>query len=258
MRRLVKRPVASRGRYQGMVQILQYNRRFYGSALAAVALALLISPRLPPMWRVLLLSAAAPTLFWFCSSLLVSHYIYDRFPLYDLSWLARSLLQPPGRWVNIHAGLDEISNLLAALFPSAEGKVLDIYDPIEMTEPSIEQARRTTPASVQAIPADWRALPLPDNELDAVFLMFAAHELRRHEARVQLFRELARVLRDGGEVALVEHSRDWPNFLAFGPGFLHFFSKRAWRQAAEAAHLQVRTDFSLTPFVHVFIFRRIS
>ncbi len=246
-----------RGRYQGMIQILLFNRRFYGSAVAALALVLLISPRVPPMWRVLLLSAAAPTLFWLCSSLLVSHYVYDRFPLYDLSWLARTLSQPPGRWVNIHAGLDETSSRLAAVFPSAEGKVLDIYDPREMTEPSIEQARRITPASARAIPADWRALPLPDHGLDAVFLVFAAHELRRHEARVQLFREFARVLRDGGEVVLVEHSRDWANFLAFGPGFLHFFSKRAWMRAVDAALLQVRTDFSLTPFVHVFILRRI-
>ncbi len=86
--------------------------------------------------------------------------------------------------------------------------------------------------------------------------MFAAHELRRHEARVQLFRELARVLRPGGEVALVEHLRDWANFLAFGPGFLHFFSKRSWRRAADAAGLQVRTDWSMTPFVHVFMLRR--
>jgi SAM-dependent methyltransferase len=252
----VERQVAVRGRYQGMLQILQYNRRFYGSALAGLVLALFISPHVPPVWRALLLSAAAPTFFWICSSLLVSYYVYDRFPLYDLSWLTRCLSQAPRRWVNIHAGLDETSHLLAAFFPSADGKVLDIYDPREMTEPSIEQARLITPASVRAIPADWRALPLPDNEFDAAFVVFAAHELRRHEARDQLFRELARVLRAGGEIALVEHSRDWANFLAFGPGFLHFFSKRAWRRAANAARLQVRMDFSMTPFVHVFMLRR--
>ena len=80
------RPAGARGRYQGMLQILQYNRRFYGSALAGVALALLVSAGVTPMWRALLLSGVAPTLFWLCSSLLVSHYIYDRFPLYDLSW----------------------------------------------------------------------------------------------------------------------------------------------------------------------------
>ena len=89
--------------------------------------------------------------------------------------------------------------------------------------------------------------------LDAVFVMVAAHELRRDDARVQFFRELVRVLKKDGEVALVEHTRDWPNFLAFGPGFLHFFSKRAWRHADSAAKLQVRAEIRLTPFVTVFM-----
>jgi len=248
--------VAVRGRYQGMLEILQYNRRFYACTLAGAVLALFLAAGVPPGWRVLLLSGATPALFWLCSSLLVSHYIYDRFALHDLSWLPRRLSRGPRRWVNVHAGLDETSHLLDALFHPAEGKTLDIYDPREMTEPAIEQARRTGPATVRAIPADWRALPLPDSDCDAAFLVFAAHELRRHEARVQLFRELARALRPDGELVLVEHSRDWANFLAFGPGFLHFYSQRTWRRAAAAARLEVCADFSVTPFVQVFIFRR--
>jgi SAM-dependent methyltransferase len=75
---------------------------------------------------------------------------------------------------------------------------------------------------------------------------------------VQLFREVARVLRPGGELVLVEHSRDWANFLAFGPGFLHFFSERTWQNAANAAGLPIRLHRSLTPFVHVFVLRRES
>ncbi len=88
------------------------------------------------------------------------------------------------------------------------------------------------------------------------FLVFAAHELRRAEARVQLFREVRRVLRIGGEMVLLEHLRDGPNFLAFGPGFLHFFPARAWREEAETAGLRLRLQESLTPFVKVFVFRR--
>jgi hypothetical protein len=57
---------------------------------------------------------------------------------------------------------------------------------------------------------------------------------------------------------LVEHSRDWANFLAFGPGFLHFFTERAWRHAAEAASLSIRMHRTITPFVHVFVFGRQS
>jgi SAM-dependent methyltransferase len=254
----MKNAVAGRERYQGVRQILQYNRRFYVGALVGVTAAFLMALRVPPVWRALLLSSAVPALIWACSSLLVSHYVYDCYPLYDLHWLARCLSGTPRRWVNIHAGLDETSHLLAALFPSAVGEVLDIYDPREMTEPAIEQARRITSAPTPATSANWRALPLPSNAFDAAFLIFAAHELRRHEARTQLFRELARVLRVGGELVIIEHSRDWANFLAFGPGFFHFFSKRAWRRAADAAGLKVRREMSMTPFVHVFVLGRMA
>lgn len=247
---------ADRGRFQGVRQILQFNRRFYAGTLVGVAVAFTLIPYVPGIWRLLLMGASLPAFFWICSSLLVSHYIYDRFPLYDLTWLKRALSQTPRRWLSIHAGLDEFSHNLPALFPLGEGRVLDIYDPREMTEHSIEVARRIAPVSARAISADWAALPLPADAYDAVFLIFTAHELRRHESRAQLFRELARVLRRGGEVALVEHCRDWANFLAFGPGVLHFFSRRIWRRAAEAAGLEVRTEFSLTPFVHVWMLRR--
>jgi SAM-dependent methyltransferase len=80
--------------------------------------------------------------------------------------------------------------------------------------------------------------------------------MRHHDQRVKLFKEIARVLAPDGEFALMEHSRDWRNFLAFGPGFLHFFSQRAWRTAASDAGLALRTEFSITPFVHVYILRR--
>lgn len=157
---------------------------------------------------------------------------------------------PPRQWVNIHAGLDETSGLLAALFPMAEGRVVDIHDAAEMTETSIGEARRI--ASTTAPAGDWRALPLFDKSCDAAFLIFAAHELRRHDARVTLFREIARSLRTAGSLILVEHLRDSANFLAFGPGFLHFLSRGAWRRAARAAGLEIRSESSITPFVRVF------
>jgi ubiquinone/menaquinone biosynthesis C-methylase UbiE len=91
---------------------------------------------------------------------------------------------------------------------------------------------------------------------DAAFCIFAAHELRLHHQRTQLFEEIARILVPGGELVLMEHSRDWRNLLAFGPGFLHFFSRRAWRKAAAGGGLALRAEFSMTPFVQVYILRR--
>jgi len=246
-----------------MRSILRYNHRFYSFTLAGTAAAALIASQTPPGWRAPLWACVGVALYWVCSSLAVSHYVYDRSPLCQMRWLADCLSRPPRRWLSIHAGLDGAGRALYELFPSAQGSVLDIYDSQEMTEPSIAAARRIHSAGQeQSTPADWRALPIADHAVDAVFLIFAAHELRRQEARAQFFREVGRVLRmpspheDGGELVLVEHLRDWKNFLAFGPGFLHFFSRRSWRRAASAAGLEVRAERAVTPFVRVFVLGR--
>lgn len=243
--------IENRAPYQGLMQIFRYNQPFYVRTFGAVAVAILLSMWLPSALRTSLLLACGIAVFWSCSSLLVSHYVYDRSPLYGLQWLNGLLPRPPARWINIHAGLDETSDSISSIFPGSQGLTVDIYDPREMTEPSIGQARRLTQAPSPG--ADWRALPAADHDFDAAFLIFAAHELRHHEARVKLFEEVARVLRPTGEVVLVEHLRDWSNFAAFGPGFLHFFSGSTWQNAADAAHLSIRQRRTVTPFVHVFV-----
>lgn len=241
-----------------MKRILQYNWRVYARTSTGITAVCIIAAALPAPWRSLILIGAAPALWWLVASLVASSYIYDRAPLYSLRWLDGCLSRRAQRWVNIHAGLDDTSHRLAAVFPSIELRILDIHDPCEMTEPSIAEARRVTGAQVASTPADWRALPFADRTFDAAFLIFVAHELRRNNARVQLFREVARILRAGGELVLVEHLRDWINFLAFGPGFLHFFSERSWRRAADRAGLRVDRHLSVTPFVKVFVLRSAS
>jgi SAM-dependent methyltransferase len=250
MNAVVRRP------WQGVLQILQFNWRSYLSTAAVIALALLAAPFLPRLLRVGLLIGVAPALFWLTSSLFVSHYIYDRFPLYDLSWIPRALSRMPGRWLNIHCGLDETSSLLADLFPGTAFDVIDIFDPRVMTEASIIQARRIERGAIAATPARFDDLPFGSGTFDAAFCIFAAHELRQDCQRAALFLEVARVLIPGGQLVLMEHSRDWWNLLAFGPGFLHFFSQRAWRKTASQGGFEVETELSMTPFVHVYVLRR--
>lgn len=242
--------------YQGVFQILQFNWRFYLATVTCISAALIASLLLPSQFGIALRLSAIPALFWLGSSLLVSHYVYDRFPLYDLTWISRALSCPPQRWINIHCGLDETSDLLAAVFPDATGQVVDIFDPLIMTEASIRQAQGIHRGATPALRAHYYNLIIPAGSFDAAFVLFAAHELRRHDQRVTLFQEIARALEPGGELVLMEHSRDWWNFLAFGPGFLHFFSKPAWRKAIFGAGFALRCEFSMTPFVHVYILRR--
>src|SRR5262249_15396548 len=94
-----------RGQFQGVRQILQYNRPYSLAALAAITAASLLALRVPNAPRALLLAGAAMAAYWLCASVLVSHYVYDRSPLYDLRCLAQHLARAPRRWVNIHAGL---------------------------------------------------------------------------------------------------------------------------------------------------------
>jgi SAM-dependent methyltransferase len=245
-----------RGRYQGVMQILHFNWRMYTATVVGVVAGAMAWPFLPPVCNAALVMIAAPALFWMAASLAVSHYVYDCFPLYDLHWLERALGRAPRRWINIHSGWDETSALFAAIFPDAMGEAVDIFDLKVMTEPSIREARRTNRSAIASTPAHYDALPFESASVDTAFVIFAAHELRRAGQRERFFAEIARVLSASGDAVLMEHARDAWNFFAFGPGFLHFFPRRTWRQVARQAGLEVRSEFAMTKFIHVFIMRR--
>ena len=135
-------PRPMRGPWQGVVQILQFNWRMYAATAVGASAGLGVWPLLPEAVRMLLLMVLAPAAFWMIASLAVSHYVYDRFPLYDLHWMERALGHAPRRWINIHAGWDETSGLLEAIFPDAVGEAVDLFDPRVMTEASIREAGR--------------------------------------------------------------------------------------------------------------------
>jgi len=46
------------------------------------------------------------------------------------------------------------------------------------------------------------------------------------------------------------------NFLAFGPGFLHFLPRGEWLRVAHESGLLAVRDFRFTPFVRVLIWRK--
>ena len=247
-----------RTRFQGVAQIVRFNWPFYLTAtvllFAGTCATLTVST--PLFVRGILFAAIAAAVFWLITSLIISHYIYDRAGIYDAVWIQRALSTPPKRWASFHAGLDEFSALLRRLYPDSEGLVVDLFDPNEMTEPSIKRARRFTNESTRSIHVNFRALPMLDNELDAAFVFFSAHELRKPESRIKFLTELRRVMRPSGEIILLEHLRDWPNFFAFGPGCFHFHSQRTWNRSIGSAGLLVLKEFTLTPFVHAFVLRK--
>lgn len=244
----------SRLSYQGVLRILRYNGRFFAfsSVLAALlgwaAYSKILAPWASPPAALL----ASATFAFMASSLAVSHYIYDRSTLNRWDWLVGRLLERPRAWTSIHAGLDEASPALRRLFPEAAGTVFDVFDPLEMPEPSIAVARRLEAPPEPAKRASIFGLPLADGASDLVVLFFVAHELRRSASRERAFTELARVVAPAGRVLLVEHLRDLMNALAFGPGVFHFLPRREWLRLAATSGLSVEQEVLLTPFVRAF------
>jgi SAM-dependent methyltransferase len=228
-----------------MIAMLRYNWPKY----LVAAVVLLGVAALPWPWRLLAVPAAAGV----AVSLAATWWVYDRSRLYEWRWML-DLVPAPGRYAVVSTGLDEVSDALRDLLPDAEPAVLDCYDPAVMTEGSVRRARRLHPPPRAAVPADAAALPLADGGQDAVFLVFAAHELRTPQRRRALFAEVARVLRPGGHLVLVEHCRDAATVAAYGPGAWHFYPRREWLSCA--ARLALVGEATMTPLVRALVFRR--
>ncbi|MET7421989.1 methyltransferase domain-containing protein [Dactylosporangium sp. NPDC005555] len=230
-----------------MIRMVRYNWPKY----LVTAVALVVVAALPWPWRLLAVPGAAGV----AVSLAATWWAYDRSRLYDWRW-ALDLLPPPRRYAVVSTGLDEISGTLRRLLPAAEATLLDCYDPRVMTEGSVRRARKLTPPPRGSVPAEPGRLPAATGGQDAVFLAFAAHELRVPAQRRALFAEVARVLRPGGHLVLVEHCRDPVTVAAYGPGAWHFYPRREWLRQAGAARLTLAAETTMTPLIRALVFRR--
>ena len=245
-----------RSSWQGMLTIARLNWPYYAFAVgvllvAGVAVFWTTSPLVRGTSVVALLGAG-----WFLlGSLGVSHLVYDRSDLYRWCWLRRALCEVPlDECVFCHAGFDEASSALRTQLPdAARWHVLDHFDAATMTEPSIRRARRLCPPTAETRPAAADRWPLAADSADVVFALLAIHELRSESERAAWFAEARRCLHPGGRVVLVEHTRDFANFLAFGPGFFHFHSPQSWRRSWERGGLRLGDTFHITPWIRVFI-----
>lgn len=192
---------------------------------------------------------------WAAWSLIVSYSIYDRSSLVSGTWIPPLLPSNVDAWASVDVGLDA-EVMLDAVLPGRCLAYLDIYDGARAGAGSVDRARHLTPRAHAPIPCPLDALPLHDESCDLVAIVFSAHEVQRAEDRDRLFLEARRALRPKGRLLLVEHLRDLPNFLAFGPGFLHFKSRNEWLRVARSANLSVVMEKRVTPWVGIFVLEK--
>ncbi len=90
---------------------------------------------------------------------------------------------------------------------------LDHFDPKQMTEASIQRARRLYPPTAGTVSAPCDAWPVESSSADVVFGLLAIHEFRSESERTRWFAEARRSLKPRGRVVIAEHLRDPASFL---------------------------------------------
>lgn len=238
--------------FQGVWNIVRFNWHFYILSLGILLVLLLLSNYTNPTFRTYLFIIGLVIFLPTFISLSVSYYVYDLSGLYNLNWITNSIITKKSTIANINAGFDETSILLKDKFPNSELVVYDFYDKKKHTEVSINRARKAYDLFPNTISITANNLPTVDNSVDKIFVIFAAHEIRTAQERIEFFSELKRVLKPKGEILITEHLRDVPNFLAYNIGFLHFYSKRTWLEVFQLAELTLKSEEKITPFISTF------
>lgn len=242
-----------RRKFQGVLNILSFNRHFYFGGF--VVLMFLLSIGYYFQWNeVLLYILVAAFVYGLFIPLIVSAYVYDCSDFYAFDWLNKIIndTKEKQKIVNINAGFDETSFILHRKFPGALLSVFDFYNPSQHTEAAIKRARKVSLTYPNTATISTHAIPLKDSDIDIIFLLSAAHEIRSFEEKVIFLKECRRSLKPGGNLIMVEHLRDIPNFLAFTVGFTHFFSKKTWQNAFSKAGFSEIKETKFTLFMSVF------
>jgi len=241
-----------RNAYQGITNIIRFNWHFYAMAIAFIYLLMVFSHSIFGAYSEVAVILSLIIVVLIATSLLVSYYIYDVSELYSFNWLSKFLVEPKNLVVNIHAGFDETSGILKSIFPETTLVVLDFYDPLKHTEISIKRARKAYPAYLGTLSVSTSNFPKENESVDIVFVILAAHEIRSEAERVSFFKEIKRILKPQGSLVLVEHLRDWPNFIAYTLGVFHFYSRKTWYHCVNTAKLTLTNEHKITPFIHAF------
>jgi SAM-dependent methyltransferase len=239
--------------FQGVLNILSFNRHFYVAGLGV--LALLFAGYVYFEWPLLVFELIVIAfLYGLLMPLIVSAWVYDFSGYYNFHWLKPLVSNDNNieHLVNINAGFDETSFIIKQWFPGADLKVFDFYNAQQHTEPAIIRARKVSLVypNTKTIASDH--IPVTDQSVDIVFLLSAAHEIRSYDEKVLFLKECHRICKPSGKVIMVEHLRDFPNFLAFSVGFMHFFSRATWRNAFEQAGFSSFRENKFTPFMSIF------
>lgn len=246
-----------RKKFQGVLNILSFNRHFYVIGLLVLLIIISVCTALDVSKNLIWIISGA-FFYGLLMPLLVSAYVYDFSGYYNFDWFKELEINDglETQIVNINAGFDETSFILKNKFPKSTLNVFDFYNSKKHTEPAIIRARKVSEIYPNTEQIKSSQIPLNHNSADVVFLLSAVHEIRSNKEKVTFFKECKRVCRENGKVIIVEHLRDIPNFLAFSVGFTHFFSKHIWIKVFKEAGFTEFSEKKFTPFMSIFTIKK--
>ena len=236
--------------FEGVWNVVRFNWHFYAIVFAIVALILIIFPRFPDFYQALLLTLVFLILMPVLISLFVTFHVYDGTDLYEVSWLDK--YEDGSVIASFNAGFDETTKIFRAKKPNSKIIVLDFYDEEKHTEISIKRARKAYPEVPGTLKVETDHLPLDKNSIDLAIGFLSVHEIRDHAERVLFFQKLKEALTDQGEIVLIEHLRDIPNFLTYTIGFLHFLSRKTWLATFTDAGFSILEEERINPLMTKF------
>jgi hypothetical protein len=244
----------NRKSWSGVASIARFNWPYYATALGVTLSAAITITAVDHIWiKLAALCALLGSGYFLLVSLGVSYLVYDCSDLYRWHWLAK--LQVPKSMdaaICCYTGFDDCSESLREKLQPQSWFVLDHYDTKTMTEASIQRARHLHPPAPHAISCNFDHWPSHVPRAQIIIGMLAIHELRNAQQRIDWFMQAKQKLTPDGSIVIIEHTRNLANFIAFGPGFLHFHSRATWQHSWTSAGLSCCKEFSITPWIRVF------
>ena len=134
-----------RRNFQGVLNILSFNRHFY--VVGFILLALIIGSKYILNWSdSLYLLVVLAFIYGLTMPLFVSAYVYDFSGFYNFDWLKKMKIEDAKDKVNlnINAGFDETSFIIESILPNSKLQVYDFYNAKQHTEPAIIRARKVS------------------------------------------------------------------------------------------------------------------
>ena len=235
---------------EGVLNVVKFNWHFYAIILGIITVILLTFARFPDFYQALALTFVFFLIMPVLISLLITYKVYDATNLYELTWLQD--YKGDSTIASFNAGFDETTLSMRKKMPRANIIALDFYDEKKHTEVSIKRARKAYPQVAGTIAVHTTDIPLEENSVDLAVGFLSMHEIRDEAERIEFFKNLKKILKPDGEVILIEHLRDLPNFLAYNIGFLHFHSHATWIHTFNEAGFKLQEEEKINPFMSKF------